>query len=168
MSEIDLMILPQTILQDLRYGARTLFRNAGFTAVAILALAIGIGDQHHGLHLLQSHVYALTGCRESRRRMVDLTLIRQSGNAEVDFSYPDFKAYQDNLRSFSGVIAQAPIASRSRVPAVLPATPQPVPGTTGSASGRRDAREFAQSFEVSENYFSVLGVTRCAAALSMQ
>jgi hypothetical protein len=43
MSEIDLMILPQTILQDLRYGTRTLFRNAGFTVVAILALAIGIG-----------------------------------------------------------------------------------------------------------------------------
>ena len=43
MSEIDLMLLPQTILQDLRYGARMLFRNAGFTTVAILALAIGIG-----------------------------------------------------------------------------------------------------------------------------
>src|ERR1700743_1581391 len=42
-SEIDLMILPQTILQDLRYGARILCRNAGFTTVAILALAIGIG-----------------------------------------------------------------------------------------------------------------------------
>ena len=34
-SEIDLMILPQTILQDLRYGARILGRNAGFTAVAV-------------------------------------------------------------------------------------------------------------------------------------
>src|ERR1700733_3370504 len=43
MSEIDLMILPQTILQDLRYGARTLFRNASFPPVAILTLAIGIG-----------------------------------------------------------------------------------------------------------------------------
>ena len=43
MSEIDLMILPQTILQDLRYGARILCRNAGFTAVAVFALAIGIG-----------------------------------------------------------------------------------------------------------------------------
>ena len=43
MREIDLMILPQTILQDLRYGARTLFRNAGSTIAAVLALAIGIG-----------------------------------------------------------------------------------------------------------------------------
>src|ERR1700733_6594652 len=40
MSEIDLLLLPQTILQDLRYGARTLYRDAGFTTVAILALAI--------------------------------------------------------------------------------------------------------------------------------
>lgn len=28
MSELDLMILPQTIVRDLRYGVRTLLRNA--------------------------------------------------------------------------------------------------------------------------------------------
>ena len=37
------MILFETVLQDLRYGARTLLRNAGFNAVSIFALALGIG-----------------------------------------------------------------------------------------------------------------------------
>ena len=43
MREIDLMTLPETIWQDVRFGARTLMKHPGFTAMAILALALGIG-----------------------------------------------------------------------------------------------------------------------------
>ena len=104
MSEIDLMLLPQTILQDLRYGARTLFRNAGFTTVAILALAIGIGVNTTAFTFFKAVFGRSLDAREPSR-MVDISLVRQSGDIEFDFSYPDYQAYRSNLHSFSGVIA---------------------------------------------------------------
>ena len=82
MSEIDLMILPQTILQDLRYGARTLFRNAGFTTAAILALAIGIGVNTAAFTCYKAMFTRSLDARDPSS-MVDISLVRQSGDTRL-------------------------------------------------------------------------------------
>jgi hypothetical protein len=43
MHEVDWIVLPQSVLQDVKYGLLAIRRNARFTAVAVIALAIGIG-----------------------------------------------------------------------------------------------------------------------------
>jgi macrolide transport system ATP-binding/permease protein len=159
MGEIDLMILPQTIAQDLRYGVRTLFRNAGFTAVAILALTLGIGANTTAFTFYKAMFGRSLDAREPSR-MANISLNRQSGGTEYDFSYPDYQAYRSNIHSFSGVIAhsndrlilaEAGGVHRSSAAGTLL-------GRLGLLPASAIGGEFAATNEVSENYFSVLGV----------
>src|SRR6202042_3089434 len=82
MREIDWIVLPQSVLQDVKYGLRTIRRNARFTAVAVIALAIGIGintaifTAYKGL--LGRGVEA-----HDPGSIVNLTLVRQSGARET-------------------------------------------------------------------------------------
>ena len=163
MSEIDLMILPETILQDLRYGVRMLWRNPVFTAVAVLALALGIGINTTFFTAYKAIVARSLDARDPGT-MVNLALIRHSGDADPKFSYPDYEAYRDHLRSFSGLIAEyvQPLTlsgiaegagQRGSAVASLVGRLGLLPSGTGAS-----LTEFANTAIVSENYFSVLGI----------
>lgn len=158
MSEVDLMLLPQTVLQDLRYGARTLARNARFTVVAILALALGIGINTTAFTFCEAMFTRSLDARDPGR-MVNLSLVQQSGEPQYDISYPDFRAYQEYLHSFSGVIAHS--VDRLTLSGAGGTIRNPAGGLLGKL-GLLPAdsinAEFATTFEVSENYFSVLGI----------
>jgi hypothetical protein len=87
-SEIDLMAFPQTVLQDLRYGARMLWRNPGFTVVAVLALALGIGVNTASFTAYKAFFDRPLDAHDPKR-MVNIALMPRSGGLEAFFSYPD-------------------------------------------------------------------------------
>jgi predicted permease len=149
----------ESILSDIKFALRILFRNAGFTFVAILALALGIGVNTTAFTLCKALFTRPLDARDPGR-MVDLSLVRQSGDYVFDFSYPDLKAYQDNLHSFSGVIAHNVdrLTLTGAGGSVRNSASGSFLGRLGILPSSAIDTEFAQSFEVSENYFSVLGV----------
>lgn len=161
MSEIDMMVLPQTIFQDIRYGARTLLRNLGFTAVAIFALALGIAVNTTVFTLYRALVTRSLDARDPGS-MVNLGLILHSGDFDPGFSYPDYVTYRDHLHSFTGLIAQGmdrlTLSEAAGTPTRRDRGPSTLLGRLGLLPTEASVAEFAVTFFVSENYFSVLGV----------
>ena len=101
------MILPETVLQDLRYAVRLLVRNAGSTVLTVLALALGIGINTAGFTAYKAMVARPLDAR-APTEMVNLALMRDSSATNYTFSYPDYEAYRDSVHSFSGLVAFRP------------------------------------------------------------
>jgi hypothetical protein len=156
------MLLPQTVLQDFRYGARMLCRNPGFTVVAVVALAIGIGVNTSVFSAYRAMFARPLEARDPGE-MVDLGLIRESSDSpDVTVSYPDYEAYRDSVRSFSGLIAFRPehprLSNAGGIISQRASATGSLVGRLGLLSSAASNAEFASTFVVSENYFKVLGV----------
>jgi predicted permease len=155
------MVLIENLLQDLRYGVRMLFRNAAFTAVSVLALALGIGINTAAFTAYKALVKRPLDAREPGQ-MVNLALTLQSDANASQFSYPDYVAYRDQLHCFSGLIASShDLLKLTEAGGVLSGRSS----AAGSLFGRLgllppgfNSGELADTQIVSENYFSVLGV----------
>ncbi len=165
MREIDWIVLPQSVLQDVKYGLRTIRRNARFTAVAVIALAIGIGintaifTAYKGL--LGRGVEA-----HDPGSIVNLTLVRQSGARETQFSYPDYEAYKQQAHTIAGLVAVGQQLEQI-VMSNAGGSLDDRKAASDSLFGRwgllpfatiASKAELASIIMVSENYFSVLGI----------
>jgi len=96
----------QTLWQDLRYGARTLVKNPGFTSIAVLTLALGIGANTAIFTWLKAVFFQpLPGVGASHRLCMLHSVLTRSDNREISVSYPDYKDYRDRNEVFSGLAA---------------------------------------------------------------
>ncbi len=149
----------ETLLKDLRYAARLLVRNGGFTIVPVLALALGIGVNTAAFTGYRAFIGRPLDARDPGT-MVNVALRLQSGATSARFSYPDYEAYRDRLRSFSGVIAfsiDQLRVSTGGVASQRSADSGSLMGKLGLLRPAANNAEFASTFVVSENYFPVLG-----------
>ena len=130
----------QTLIQDLRYSVRMLWKKPGFTLIAVVTLALGIGV----------NTALFTGFNFFLRpkpvkdpdTIVKLqyeTVISEGVRREDAFSFPDYSYFRDHTQVFSDLIAQ-----------------QDEKFLLGEKTPGAEPEEIKGSF-VSDNYFSTLG-----------
>jgi predicted permease len=97
----------QTLWQDVRYGARMLMKQPGFTLIAVITLALGIGANTAIFSLLNTVLLrALPVERPQQIVAVNVTMNR--GAEYVVTSYPNYQDLRDRNDVLAGLIAYRP------------------------------------------------------------
>src|SRR3981081_2962072 len=119
----------KTLLQDLRYGLRMLWKTPGFTLVAVVSLALGIG--------LNTAIFSIVNVILLR----PVPMVREQSRVvwlRASISYPDYVDYKEQTQTFEGMAAAT--------------------GTSEFSLGRGGEPELVKGEYVTANYFDVLKV----------
>ena len=106
-----------TLWQDVRYGLRMLAKNPGFTLIAILTLALGIGANTAIFSLLNQVLLRRLPVRNPEELVVLKSPGPKRGHVWSDgddseiFSYPLYKGLAKNTTVFDGVLARYPFSA---------------------------------------------------------
>jgi predicted permease len=92
-----------TLIQDLRYGLRMLVKNPGFTAVAVITLALGIGANTAIFSLVNAVLLNPLPYPHPERLVALYSRTAQFTNSSI--SYPNFLDWVRLNRSFSSLAA---------------------------------------------------------------
>ncbi len=127
-----------TLFQDVRYGLRLLWKSPGFTTVAVLSLALGVGANTAIFSIVNAVLLRSLPFPHPERLVKIVASNRGVGARDIGFSVPEF----DDLRSRAGVFEQVTATQG---------------GPTNLTGGERP--QHLEMLEVSPNYFSMLGTS---------
>ena len=89
--------------QDLKYATRMFFKNPGFTAVAVLTLALGIGANTAIFTVVNSLMLKPLPFKEPDRLVVLSTIFQRLNSDRGAVSYPDFQDWKAQTDLFEAV-----------------------------------------------------------------
>ncbi len=95
----------QTLLQDLRYALRTLRKSPGFTAVAVLTLALGIGANTAIFTVVNAVLLRPLGYPEPDRIVQFIIPDPRFQNIREGCSIPMFMVWREQTQAFQDVAA---------------------------------------------------------------
>src|SRR2546423_2434849 len=125
----------ETILQDIRYGIRGLLKRPAFTGIAVITLALGIGANSAIFSLVNTVLLRSLPVRNAHE--IVSVAVRGKYDSMLAFSYPNYKDFRDRSDVLSGLLLYrfAPLSL-----------------------SQQGNNERVWSYEVSGNYFDILGV----------
>ncbi|HEX7177084.1 MAG TPA: ABC transporter permease [Pyrinomonadaceae bacterium] len=126
-----------TLLQDIRYGFRMMWKRPGFTAIVVLTLGLGIGANTAIFTVVNAALLRGLPYEEPERLVHLFETTPQKNFGRREASYPDFLDWRQN-QTFEGLAAYS--------------------GGGGFALAGADGSELVESGRVTANFFDVLGV----------
>jgi predicted permease len=129
------------MIADIKFAARTLAKTPGFTFIAIFTLALAIGV-NSALFSLVHGVILRPVIPVRPEEVVNVFTAKKGASKDYrQFSYAEYMALRNDRSAFSDVAAMNPILA---------------------GIGQDDAMRRSFAFQVSDNYFSMLGTTPAA------
>ena len=129
-----------TLFQDVRYGVRMLLKHPGFTSMALMTLALGIGANTAIFSVINAVLLRPLPYRDPDRLVTLWKAIPKKGIRDDWTSYPAFKDWRDQNHVFEDL---ALVFRPEAAEVVLTGTEEPRP---------------VQAAKVSANFFPLLGV----------